>query len=325
MSRRLRIAIVSDLHYAGAAERARGNDYEFRELTSPLTRLFIRFYRRFIWLRNPLNHGHLVDEFLARVGPADWLIANGDYSCDSAFIGVSDDAACQSAGECLGKLRARFPKNFRAIFGDHEIGKLSFFGGRGGMRLASWERARKDLALEPFWRLELGRYVLLGVTSTLLALPSYADDALSAELPEWERLRTAHLAEVRAAFGALSPDQKVILFCHDPTALTYLWQEDAVRAKLSQVEQTIIGHLHSNLVFYKARLLSGIPPITFLGHSAKRMSTALSKGRCWRHFRPRLCPAIAGVELLKDGGFYTMDLDPAAEFPAVFTFHRLPR
>ena len=325
MSRHVRLAIVSDPHYAGAAERARGQDYELRGLPNPFVRFLLRLHRRYVWLRDPLSHGGLVDRFLERVGPVDWLVANGDYSCDSAFIGVVDDAACASARECLGRLRARFPGNFRALIGDHELGKLSFVGGNGGMRLASWERTRGELALEPFWRLELGRYVLMGVTSTLVALPSYAADALPAELPVWEQLRAAHLAEIRAAFTALRPDQRVLLFCHDPTGMSYLWREDAVRAKLGQVEQTIFGHLHSNLVYYQSRLLAGMPRINFLGHSARKMSAALNAARCWRHFRPRLCPAMAGVELLKDGGFYTVDLDQDAATPARFTFHGLPR
>jgi len=73
------------------------------------------------------------------------VIANGDYSCNSACIGVSDDAACQSAAN-VSENCAKASALFRATFGDHELGKLSFFGGRGGLRLASWHRARQDWA-----------------------------------------------------------------------------------------------------------------------------------------------------------------------------------
>ena len=173
------------------------------------------------------------------------------------------------------------------------------FGARGGMRLASWRRARQDLGLQPFWRLEIGRYVLLGVVSSLVALPVFDAEMLPAERPEWERLRAEHLAEIRRAFAALQPDQRVLLFCHDPTALPFLWREEAVRAKLPQIEQTIIGHLHSNLVLWKSRLLAGMPPIRFLGHTVQRLSTALSQARYWRPFHVRLCPALAGIELLE--------------------------
>ena len=138
-----RIAIVSDIHYAGAAERARGDDYEYRDLANPFSRHFVKHYRHFFWLRHPMRHNHLLDQFLEHAGKPDLVVANGDYSCDTAFIGMADDAALASARECLQKLRERFAPNFRATIGDHELGKLSFFGGRGGMTLEAFRRARQ--------------------------------------------------------------------------------------------------------------------------------------------------------------------------------------
>jgi len=319
------LGIVSDIHYAGAAEQARGDDYELRGIPNPLIRTFARCYRHYIWLRQPLRKNHLLDQFLERSAAFDYLIANGDYSCNTAFIGLSDDAACQSARECVGRLRQRFGARLRATFGDHELGKLTMFGGNGGMRLASWCRAQEEVGLQPFWRLEIGSYVLLGIVSTLVALPVFEPDMLPAERPQWERLRAEHLAEIRRAFDALQPGQRVLLFSHDPTALPFLWREESVRAKLPQIEQTTIGHLHSNLVLWKSRLLAGMPPIRFLGHTVERMSTAVSQARYWRPFRVRLCPALAGVELLKDGGYCTLELDPEARHPACFRFHPLHR
>jgi len=70
-------------------------------------------------------------------------------------------------------------------------------------------------------------------------------------------------------------------------------------------------------------LLAGMPPIRFLGHTVQRLSTALSEARQWRPFHVRLCPALAGIELLKDGGYWTAELDPEARQPARFRFHRL--
>src|SRR5258707_12353196 len=64
------LGIVSDIHYAGAAERARGNDYEIRGLANPLLRLFVRGHRHFVWKRDPLNQNHLLDGFLATVQAA---------------------------------------------------------------------------------------------------------------------------------------------------------------------------------------------------------------------------------------------------------------
>ena len=325
MTTRHHVAILSDIHYASAAEQARGEDYEFRDLKNPLVRLLIRFHRHFIWLRHPFGQNHLVDRFIERAGKPDLVIANGDYSCNSAFVGVCDDAAFQSASECLQKLRDRFLPNFRATFGDHELGKLSFFGGRGGMQLKSWHRAQAGLGLQPLWRADLGNYVLLGVTSSLIALPVYEADTVPNERAEWQQLRQQHLDDIRRAFSSLKPSQKALLFCHDPTALPFLWRDETIRSHLNQIEHTIIGHLHSSLVYRQARILSGIPPIRFLGHTAKRMSTALSEGRHWRHFRVKLCPSLAGIEFLKDGGFFTVELDAEARQPAAFQFHPLKR
>jgi hypothetical protein len=325
MARVCRIAILSDIHYACAAEQARGDDYEYRDVSNPLVRLAYRAYRTSIWLRHPLRQSHLLDQFITRVGAPDYVIANGDYSCNSGFVGVSDDAACQSARECLEKLRSRFAPNFQAVFGDHELGKVSLLGGRGGMRLASWHRACRDLTLQPLWSVELGRYVLMGITSSLVALPVYEPDTLEAELPEWRRLREQHLSDIRGKFNALQAGQRVLLFCHDPTALPFLWREEAVRNRLPQIEQTVIGHLHTNLVLRKSRMLAGMPRISFLGHTARRMTTALNEARRWRPFRVRLCPSLAGVELLKDGGFCTADLDLSGDRPAHFQFHPIKR
>ena len=325
MARTSTLGILSDIHYASAAEQARGHDFELGGIPNPLVRALARFYRHYLWLRNPLLQNHLLDRFLERAGAFDYVIANGDYSCNTAFVGVSDEAACQSARECLGKLRQRFGPNLRATYGDHELGKIAMFAGRGGMRLASWHRAQAELGLPPFWQVEIGNYVLLGLVSSLVALPVFAADALAAERPEWERLRADHLAEIRRAFAALHPRQRVVLFCHDPTALPFLWREEAVRARLPQIELTIIGHLHSNLVLWKSRLLAGMPSIGFLGHTGRRLSTALNQARYWRPFHVRLCPALAGIELLKDGGYCTVELDPDACQPARFRLHRLPR
>jgi hypothetical protein len=321
----LTVAILSDIHYAGSAELARGEDYELRVIANPLLREAARAYRHLVWMRHPLDQGRQLDRFLAEVSPLDYVVANGDYTCDSGFVGVSDPAAFQSAQECLGKLRAKFGDRARFVFGDHELGKLSMFGGKGGMRLASWHCATRQLGLLPLWKFAIGRYLLIGVSSPLIALPANQPDTLPEEWPEWQRLREAHLAEIRAAFDALQPEQRVLLFCHDPTALPFLWREESVRRRLSQVEQTILGHLHTRLILWKSRLLSGIPSIRFLGRNVSRFTSALNEAHHWWPFHVRLCPALSGIELLNDGGYYTVQLDPAASRPARFTFHPLPR
>jgi hypothetical protein len=193
------------------------------------------------------------------------------------------------------------------------------------MRLASWRRATLDSKLKPFWRMEVGCYVLMGVASSLIALPAMEHDILPIERAEWERLREAHMLEIRTAFKELRKDQRILLFCHDPTALPFLWRDPEIQSRLNQIEQTIIGHLHSNLILWKSRLLAGMPRISFLGHSVRKFSRALHEAKHWRPFKVRLCPSLAGIELLKDGGYLTATLDLEGKVPTQFQFHRLPR
>jgi len=325
MSRRFKIAVLSDIHYAGLTKRAAGDDFETRVIQPPLLRFVLRLYRKHIWLRYPLRQNSQLDRFLAEVGEVEYAIASGDYACNVAAVGLSDDAVLESAQECLGRLRGQFGGKLRANFGDHELGKLRLMGTRGGLRLASWHRGCEALGLQPFWRLDLGQYVLFNCVSTLVALPLFEADLLPAEKPAWEQLRAQHLVEIRAAFAALRPDQRVLFFCHDPTALPFLWRDEQVRGKLSAIERTIIGHLHSPLYLRLSQWLSGMPVLHCFGHSVRRMSAALNEARCWRDFRLLLCPSLAGIDLLNDGGYYTVELDAAAQIPAAFQFHALPR
>ncbi len=324
MRRVYTLAVVSDIHYAGAAEQARGHGFELVGLQNPVKRAALKVYRSLVWIRYPLRLNYLLDRFIAGAGSAEYVICLGDLACDSAFLGLSDDAAFQSACECLDKLHQRFGDRVLVALGDHDLGKISLAGDRGGMRLASIERAAA-LGLRPFWQVDLGRYALIGVTSSMLALSVFEPDLLSVEKERWFQLREQHLADITKAFEALEHDKKVLLFCHDPSALPFLWQQQSVRARLGQIECTLIGHLHSNLVLWKSRLLAGMPRINFLGSSVKRFSTALHDAQVWWKFNVKLCPALAGIELLKDGGFYIVELDLAGGNPAKFIFHKIPR
>jgi hypothetical protein len=314
-----RVLILSDPHHAGPAEQAR-RGYELACAPNWPVRQLITAYRGYYWLRDPLGNGRFLAEFLRRAPDADFVVANGDYSADSAFIGVADDAAFASAQECLAQLRARFGEKFHAAIGDHELGKTSLVGGLGGLRLASWPRTVNDLGLRPCWQFTWERYVFIGVTSTLLALPLLLREAPDA----WEKLRAEHLAAVRAAFNSVAPGQHILLFCHDPTALPFLAEIPEVAARFDQIETTVIGHLHSELLLRKSRLLAGLPPIRWLGVSVARMSTALHRAKIWRRFNVRLCPSLTGIQLLKDGGWLTAELSANPSEPARFTFHPLP-
>jgi hypothetical protein len=316
---RLRLTIVSDIHYAGPAERTR-SDFAWSNVANPFAGLLAWFWRALVWERNPTARHYLLDEFLASAPEADLVVANGDYSCDTAFIGVSDPAARQSAQECLSKLRQRFGDRFHGTIGDHELGKTGLGTRLGGLRLDSFARCVGELGLEPFWRVAAGDYVLLGVTSSLIALPLYSPELLAEERAEWEQLREAHLQEIRRAFSNLRSRERVLLFCHDPSALPFLWREDAVRNQLGRVEQTIVGHLHSPLILAPARWLAGMPAIRFLGPFVRRATLALHEARHWRLFRVRLCPALRGI-VWRRGGYFSVELDGSADVEATFHFH----
>ena len=318
----IRFLICSDIHYACDAEKIRVG-YEGAAAPNRLSRTLVKLWRHHYWLRDPFGHNHLLEQVTNPPFEPDWVIANGDYSCDSAFIGVSDPPSLQSARESLGALRSRFPDKVIAVFGDHELGKTSLLGGKGGLRLKSFELAQSELRIEPIWTRRFGNYLLVGITSTLAAMSVYARESLDAERPQWEELSRQHLHAIEAVFNSLNTNDRVILFCHDPTALPFLWQLPAIRNHIGQLERTIIGHLHSPLVLKKSGLLSGLPKISFLGQAVHRMSAGLSKARDWHHFKILLCPSLAGLQITKHGGFYEMHLDPGGQTPPTFQFHRI--
>ncbi len=319
----IRLAIISDVHYASAAERARGETF-LSAVNNPFRRWLVKQYRHRIWLRDAFGHNHRLDHFLAATRDADFAVANGDYECDTGYVGVMDEAAFQSASECLGKLRAGFPGRFQGTFGDHEIGKKMLAADVGGLRLESFRRAQTELGLEPCWQVRFGRVVLLGVTSTLAAMPVYEAESLPDEAEEWRRLAASHLAEIDRAFAALDDSDRVVLFCHDPTALPFIGRLPAVRQRFSQIERTVIGHLHSLMYLRMSRVLSGMPSLPFLGHSIRRMSLALREARHWKPFKVLLCPSPPGVQMLKDGGYFMATLRPDGSQPVQFEFHPLP-
>jgi hypothetical protein len=58
-----------------------------------------------------------------------------------------------------------------------------------------------------------------------------------------------------------------------------------------------------------------------MGKGIHRISGALNRARLWRPFKVLFCPSLAGSQLLKDGGYYTMILPQ--DGPAEFIRHRL--
>jgi len=319
----VRLLVLSDVHWAGPAEQARAG-HESRVVGNPLLRLVARLWRRWIWLAVPHGHNHRLASILDQAGPADWVLANGDFTLDTAFVGVSDDAALASSTECLGRLRAAYGDRLLTTIGDHDLGKMSLFGGAGGVRQRSLERCEQELGLKRFWVQEGGEgLVFIGVTSTLAAWPMFAPETPLPEHAWWQAQHEAHQQEISRAFDRVRADQRIVLCCHDPSALAYLHELPAVRRRLPQLAATLIGHLHSPLILGTARCLAGCPRITWLGTTARRYTTALRRARCWREFRVQLCPSPPGLQLLKDGGWLTADLGPERKSDR-FTRHRLP-
>jgi hypothetical protein len=323
MGKRLKLLVVSDIHYAGPEEQKR-RGYEERTTSSLIQRQLLRAYRDTIWLSDPLGHNHFLDWFFERSGDPDIVVANGDYSCDSAFIGLEDHASFQSAEICLKKLHERFGSRLHEVYGDHELGKKSLVGGVGGLRFKALERCRDELGLKPVWQFQKGNYVFMGVTSSLLSLELILPEGLAEDRDAWLKSREQHIAEIDSAFRKLKRGQRVILFCHDPTALPYLAQIPSVRSQYGRIEQTIIGHLHSEYTFRMAKFLSGMPEIGFCGATVKRMSSAVKRAQKWEPFNVILCPSPTGIQAAKDGGFLTVELDPDDPQPLDWKYHHLP-
>lgn len=317
------LLICSDIHHAGPAEQLRVN-YESRGIRNPAVRLLIGLYRRHFWLRDPFAHNHLLGRMLRECPEPDLAVANGDFSCDTEAVGLSDPASLESATLALDSLRARFGSKFRPVFGDHELGKKSLGAGRGGPRIASLDICRDRLRIPTCWSETHGCWTLLAVTSTLAALPVFESECLPGELARWRAAREEHLKEIRREFIALPKGQRLLLFCHDPTALPFLAAIPELAARLGQIERTIIGHLHSNIILRQSQLMAGIPVMPGLGPSMTRMLRALNRAKAWKPFKVLLCPALAGLQITRSGGYFMAEIDPSGVKPLALRWHPLP-
>lgn len=318
----MKLLVVSDLHLAGPAEQAR-RGFETKAIGNPALRLLVRAWRRW-WLHDPMAHNHRLDRLIEANPNPDGVVANGDFTVDSAFIGVSDDAALESARLALDRLRQAYGPRLLATIGDHELGKQSLFGGVGGLRLESWHRCQRELGMESVWRRDFGPWVLIGIASSPVALPVFEPELLPGERSGWKEVQTQMWTRLRETFAGVERRQRIILFVHDPSALPYLGRDDTVARCLPQIETTVVGHLHTPSIFRLGQRLAGMPRIGFLGNTVRRYSAALREARWWRDFRVVLCPSPAGIELLKDGGWLELELDPGGRGPVQIRHHRLP-
>lgn len=303
----MNLLVVSDLHFAGPQEQAR-RGHEARVMPNALARGFAYLWRHHCWLRDPFAHNDKLGRIIAANPAPDLVVANGDFTIDSAYVGVSDDAALESAGLALAELRAAYGDRLLATIGDHDLGKKSLFGGAGGPRWASLRRCEQELGLRQFWRRDVGECVLLGVASTPLAWPVFEREGLPEEITAWRTAHESLRATVAAEFDRVTDAARIILFVHDPTALQFLWELAAVRRRRHQIVRTLIGHLHTPAILRAARVLAGMPRLECFGVTARRLSTALNGAHCWRNFNLTLCPSPTGCQLLKDGGWLTLRL-----------------
>lgn len=312
MKGRGRLLVVSDLHRAGPGERQR-RGFDERVVRGRMARVLSRWYRRHVWLADPMAHNHLLGEILRREAGSAWVVANGDFTLDTAFVGVSDDAALESAAEALAELRSMPGAAVRGVLGDHDLGKKSLVGDAGGPRWRSLERCESELGLPRLWHEDFPGWRWVGVTSTLLAWPVFRPEAPAGEWDRWDRAHREHLGAVEALFSEAAADgRRLVLFCHDPTALPFLGRLEGVRRALPLLETTVIGHLHSPWVLRVGQSLSGMPRIGWAGHTVRRYSTALGQARWWRTFRVTLCPSPTGIQCRRDGGYLVGDWPPAS-------------
>ena len=316
------ILLLSDVHYACAAERLRG-DYEARTINHPLLRVLLGAYRRHVWCKDPLSQNRYLTDFLAVATQADLCLGLGDYTCDSAFIGVADDAAMQSASICLNRLRNHFGDRFRGLIGDHDLGKQSLSGRVGGMRLESWQRCCGPLQLESVLHQPVGKVHLVGMNSSLLTLPACWMDFEADQRAAWLALRDRHLQALKGILDGIPGDHRILFFMHDPTGLAMLLEHDWVRRCLPRLDGTWVGHLHSPWVFKASRWLSGMPRIRCMGNAVTKLSAALQQRHLWEPFKVRLVPAPGGIEIAPQGGYGDLRIDPEGKLPPDFCIRPL--
>lgn len=312
----MRFAVISDIHLVGPAELALANDsyLQLREHPDRLTRVWRRGLYR---VRRRFWNGHLrwrhtafmqaLDELVDR--RPEWVIANGDFGGDLGGVGLSHRATLDSARIVVETLRQRFPNRSRFVFGDHDLGKYSTLLRTGGIRLHSLEVGERQLQIPSFWHERDGAFHLIGINSSLFTLDLFLPEALAEEVPEWKRRRAEHLAQVDEAFGALPPGARVVLFCHDPSALTVLAQRPAVQRRIPQIELTVIGHLHSPTLLRVARYAARISRLKPRYPVARIVASGLAGARCWSQFHPVVCPSTFGTGHHVAGGLLLVQSD----------------
>ena len=305
----MRLAVISDVHVMGPSEKDKHNE-SFNRLGEGLPRMHgawrrsLHRLRRRFWVDHPeARHQsflHALDT-VASYNP-DWIVANGDYGGDTLGIGMSDASTFESVASVVTLIRHMFPNNAHFIFGDHEIGKYSTALKQGGIRLKSLQRGEELLGIRSFWTERVDGFHLVGVNSSLFVLDLFLPEALADEIPEWRRLRTEHIDQVNASFENLPADARVLLFCHDPSALSVISELPGVQRHISQIERTILGHYHAPSLLSLAKLVRLLPKLDPKYPVARITMHGVHGIKGWRKFRPIVCPATFGAGHHVPGG-----------------------
>lgn len=305
----MRLAVISDIHVLGPGEHERERD--LREGLSRdagwvrgAWRHFLHMARMRFWNWIPESRYACFLQALQDIQDfhPDWVVANGDYAGDARGVGLSDDATFESAAGVITLIREIFPDRCHFIFGDHDIGKYSTGLRQGGIRLASLDAGEQKLGLRSFWQEQLDRIHLIGVNSSLLTLDYFLPEALKEEIPEWEKRRDAHESQVTAAFEGLPKEARVILFCHDPSALGLLANNPAIKARQKQIELTVLGHLHEPRLLTLVQRLPKLPEWNPKYPVARIISKGIRNAKTWSMFNPIVCPSPFGTGNHLSGG-----------------------
>jgi hypothetical protein len=307
----MRLAVLSDFHVLGPGELEK-NDQSYQQLgadVDPVRRLWrkgLYRVRRRLWNTHPELRATAFRKAMDEVADfnPEWIIANGDYGGDTGGIGLSDEHTFESAAGVVDVLRRRFAERMRFVFGDHELGKYSTVLRDGGIRLRSLELGEQKLGIPSFWH-EVDEHIhLIGINSSLFTLELFLPEALVEEIPEWRRRRDEHIALVSHAFDGLPKNARVLLFCHDPSALAALSQVPVVIDRLSHIEMTVIGHLHAPSLLKLANLVPRARPKKWRPKYpvARIVAHGLEGVRSWKMFHPVVCPSTFGAGHHVHGG-----------------------
>lgn len=312
----MKLAVISDIHVLGPRElqAAHAAHDELGSDLDPIRRKWRRGLHR---VRRRLWNGHLelrepaFRHALSRLleFDPDWIIANGDFGGDFGGTGLSNDATFESAATAVQLMRDLFANRCRFVFGDHDLGKYSTVLRGGGIRLDSLHRGEKALGIPSFWHVRDEDFHLIGVNSSLFTLDFFLPEALVDEIPVWREKRREHIEQVSHAFDGLPRNARVILFCHDPSALTALAQVPVVQKRLNHVEQTVVGHLHTPSLMKLTKLAPLFARLNPRYPVARIIAKGLKGAQAWQQFNPVVCPSTFGTGHHVAGGLLFLERD----------------